>query len=279
MQVEQALAACEAAVREHDPDRFLSALFAPADKRPLLFTLYAFNHEIARIGESVREPMMGEIRLQWWREAVESARAGRPRDHEVVLALAHLFEKADVPGDLFEALIDARACDLPDEEFADIAALETYADATSGAVMRIAAQVLGSGEQHDSLTRAAGTAYGLTGLLRSLPFHAMRRKLYLPLDIVAREGLSSEFLFAGREREKVKAVMAAVAERARHHFDAARAFAKPGGAFASVLPAATVPAYLKQMAGPGFDPFVTRAELPLYRRQLSMLRANLRGHI
>jgi phytoene synthase len=279
MQVERALAACETTVREHDPDRFLSALFAPADKRARLFTLYAFNHELARIGESVREPMMGEIRLQWWREAVESACAGTPRDHEVVVALAHLFEATDVPGALFAALIDARTRDLPGEDFADIAALEDYADATSGALMRIAVRILGGGEAHGSLTRAAGTAYGLTGILRSLPFHAMRRKLYLPLDMVAHEGLSSEIVFAGRERERVKAVMAGVAGRAQLHFDAARAFAKPGGAFASVLPAATVPAYLGQMAGPGFDPFVTRAELPLYRRQLSMLRAKLRGHI
>ncbi len=279
MRIEEALAACEATVREHDPDRFLSALFAPVERRPLLFALYAFNHEIARIAESTREPMMGEIRRQWWREAVDGARARKPREHEVVLALADLFEKSDVPVELFEALIDARSLDANEETFADVAALEAYADATSGSVMRIAARILGAKDEHDALARAAGIAYGLTGLLRALPFHAMRRKLYLPLDMLAREELSSDVLFAGRGREKVKAVMAEVAKQARGHFDAARAFAKPGNALASVLPAATVPAYLKQMGKPGFDPFVTRAELPLYRRQLSMLRASLRGHI
>lgn len=277
--IENALAACEAMVREHDPDRYLSALFAPAERRPLLFALYAFNHEIARIAESVREPMMGEIRLQWWREAVEGACAGNPREHDVAIALAHLFKESDVPAELFEALIDARALDGEGETFADVAALEAYADASSGGVMRIAARILGTGEVHDPLARAAGIAYGLTGLLRALPFHAMRRKLYLPLDMVAREDLSSDALFAGRERDKVKVAMAGVAERARFHFEAARTLAKPGAAFAGVLPAATVPAYLKQMAKPDFDPFVTRAELPLYRRQWSMLRANLRGHI
>ena len=61
---------------------------------------------------------------------------------------------------------------------------------------------------------------------------------------------------------------------------AARAFAKPGGkALAAVLPAATGSAYLKAMAKPGFDPFVTPAELPLWRRQVSMLGASLRGRI
>ena len=62
-------------MRKHDPDRYFSALFAPADRRPFLFALYAFNHELAHVGESVREPMIGEIRLQWWRETLDGARA------------------------------------------------------------------------------------------------------------------------------------------------------------------------------------------------------------
>src|SRR5438045_2053941 len=72
-------AVCEATIRRADPDRYFSALFASAEKRPLLFGLYAFNHELTRIGEVVHEPMMGEIRLQWWRETVEEAFEGKPR--------------------------------------------------------------------------------------------------------------------------------------------------------------------------------------------------------
>src|SRR5438067_12028668 len=92
-----AFEACAATVRKHDPDRYFSALFAPAEKRPFLFALYAFNHEIARIGETVREPMMGEIRLQWWRETVGSARAGEPREHDVARALAAPVARIDRP--------------------------------------------------------------------------------------------------------------------------------------------------------------------------------------
>ena len=93
MRIEDAFAACEETVRRHDPDRYLSALFAPAERRPLLFALYAFNHELARVAERVREPMLGEIRLEWWREAVEGAFEGRPRDHAAVVALAELFSR------------------------------------------------------------------------------------------------------------------------------------------------------------------------------------------
>src|SRR5271156_3271915 len=73
-----------ALVRRHDRDRFQTALFAPAARREALFALYAFNYEIARVRESVREPMLGQIRLQWWREAIDAAYAGAAsRRHEV----------------------------------------------------------------------------------------------------------------------------------------------------------------------------------------------------
>src|SRR5713101_6422739 len=80
-----------ALVRRHDRDRYQTALFAPADRREALFALYAFNYEIARVREIVTQPMLGEIRLQWWREAVAAAYAGAPpRQHEVVAPLAAL---------------------------------------------------------------------------------------------------------------------------------------------------------------------------------------------
>ena len=71
--------------------------------------IYAFNHEVARVAETVRQPMMGEIRLEWWRETVNGARLGRPRDHDVARALAELFAARRLPAELFETIIDARA--------------------------------------------------------------------------------------------------------------------------------------------------------------------------
>src|SRR5579859_3032419 len=107
-----ALEACAVLVRRADPDRYFASLFAPAEARPYLFALYAFNHELARIGETVREPMMGQIRLQWWREAIEGARLGRPRRHDAVEALAELFRRHDVPAAPFDAMLAAREFDV-----------------------------------------------------------------------------------------------------------------------------------------------------------------------
>ncbi len=79
MDLQQAFAECAMTVRERDPDRYFSALFAPAGQRRFLFALYAFNRELAHVGETVREPMLGEIRLAWWRETLDGARRNAPR--------------------------------------------------------------------------------------------------------------------------------------------------------------------------------------------------------
>src|SRR5215207_11715913 len=82
-----AAAHCEALVRAADPDRYFAALFAPADKRPHLFALYAFSLEIARVREAVSDPMLGDIRLQWWRDALQGEARGDVRANPVAAAL------------------------------------------------------------------------------------------------------------------------------------------------------------------------------------------------
>jgi phytoene/squalene synthetase len=236
--------ACAAAVRKHDPDRYFSALFAPADKRPFLFALYAFNHELAHIGESVREPMIGEIRLQWWREALEGARKGKPRNHDVARALAATFAALTLPSDLFDAMIDARQFDLMSGTFGDDEKRDAYLDATSGNLMRLASRVLGGGDRHDDLAREAGIAYGLAGLLRNQVRRPARR-----------------FLEPDHEAPAI--------QDAKAHLIRAKRLPKPGKALAAFLPASLVPLYLHNPA----------KDIPIHRRQLRLLSASLRGRI
>src|SRR5262249_32105962 len=132
-----------ALVRTADPDRWLASLFAPAAKRPLLQALYAFNIEIARVADTVREPMLGDIRLEWWRETLAGARQGKPRNHPVAQALAGLFAAVALPEAPFEAMLTARSFDATSEAFADRAQLEVYCDATSGNLIRLAMRILG----------------------------------------------------------------------------------------------------------------------------------------
>jgi phytoene synthase len=275
---EDALAACEDTVRRFDPDRYFASLFAPASRRPLLFVLYAFNYEISRVGLQSREPMMGVIRLQWWRETVEQAREGRPRAHPVAVGLAALFAGCAPPQGTFETIIDAREFDVVPDSFADLDALEAYGEATSSNLMRIAAFVLTGEAGAEPFLKHAGVAYALSGLLRAIAAHAVRRKSYFPLDILSTEGATVETVFAGRISPSLRRVIRRLACCAREHVAAARKSAA-GTSFVAALPCALVPGYLKRVMREDFDPFNAAPDTPLFRRQLSLLRAATFGRL
>jgi phytoene/squalene synthetase len=251
-----------ASVRAADPDRYFTALFAPAAVRPHLFALYAFNHEVARIAETVREPMLGAIRLEWWRETVEGAAKGAPRNHDVARGLAALFAAHPLPPVLLEGIIAARAFDASAERFADFAALEDYLDATGGALMRCAITILGG---DPALARAPALAYGLAGLLRSLPFHNQRHKLYLPLDLLAALDIAPEDFFDAKADPRVASAVRQTALRARDHFLASRNGPRPREALPAILPAALVPVYLHRLS--------KMRDVSVHRRQMALLSA------
>lgn len=153
-------------VRRADPDRWLASRFiADADQRADVVALYAFNNELAHVAEAVREPLMGEIRLTWWREAVEELFAGRPpRGHPVIQALATAIRRRTLAQAPLEAMIEARFADFEPGGLADAAAVEAYVDGTAGALMALAVAALGGGEA--LAVRPAAQAWGLAGLAR-----------------------------------------------------------------------------------------------------------------
>ena len=136
---------CEDLVRTADKDRFLASLFAPAELRRHLFALYAFNVEIARVREVVRTPMAGEIRLQWWRGALQGEGYGEVRANPVADALIDTMASYRLPVDPLLALIEARSFDLYDDPMPSLDALYGYARKTSSNLIELAAIVLGGG--------------------------------------------------------------------------------------------------------------------------------------
>jgi len=189
-------------VRRHDRDRFLTALFAPAQARESLYALYAFNYEVAKTRESVRETMLGRIRLQWWREAVAAIYDGGPiGHHEVTGPLAEAVAAHGLTRAHFDALIDAREADLDDRPPPSLASLEAYAAATSGSLVLLALEALGvRGPDAEEAGRGIGIAYALAGLLRAVPFHAGARRLYLPADLIDAAGIDVERGIFSRNR-------------------------------------------------------------------------------
>src|ERR1700755_177415 len=90
---------CEAVVRAADKDRFLAALFAPAERRRHLFALYGFNGEVSRVRELAREALPGEIRLQWWRDVLGGDARGEVSANPVAAALLDTIKACDLSRD------------------------------------------------------------------------------------------------------------------------------------------------------------------------------------
>ncbi len=264
-------------VRRADHDRFLCALFAPADRHAALFAILAFNQEIARVRETVSEPMLGQIRLQWWREAIEGVYSGTPRRHEVIEPLAQAVRRHRLSRAYFDALIDARERDLDDAPPADMAALEAYAVATAAPLGSLMAETLGAGGSAQALDAAqrAAVAFALVGLMRAVPFHAARSRLYLPAERLAAHGLKPADVFAGRFSPALGTVIGEVLERAAVRWPPGHR--PPHAARAALLPATLAALYAKRLRRLGNDPYDSRLSIGPLRRQMTLMAASLRG--
>jgi phytoene synthase len=198
-------------------------LFAPAAARAHLWALYAFNVEIARVREIVSEPVIGQMRLQWWRDAIAEFGTGAVRSHPVAQGLAQALRARPVQPALIERLLVAREFDLAETPPADLAALEDYADGTSASLLLAALDILGVRDAASiDAARHIGVGWALAGLLRAVPFHARQRRLYLPLDLLTAAGIEPEAVFEGRAGHGLTDVAATIVVRARQHLQHAR---------------------------------------------------------
>lgn len=243
-------------VRRHDRDRFVTALTAPSARRESLFALYAFNHELATIGARVREPLLGEMRLQWWREAVARLAAGGDLAHPVARGLAAALAAHRLSVSHLERLIDARATDLNRGPLAERSVLFAYAEGTAAPLVALALEVLEvRGEAALAAARSAGTAWALTGILRAVPFHAAEGRIVLPADLLAEHDVDGDDLLAGRPGPRLAEIAELVAGLALTEIAAARRLAPdlPKQAAPALLVTALAEAYLARLRGARHD--------------------------
>lgn len=267
---------CGRDLQRLDPDRWLTTLFAPDASRPGLFALYAFNTEIARARESVSQPMIGQIRLQWWREAWDGIVAGTPRQHPVVQALHDHCRHLDQSTVM--ALIDARERDMEDAPFADLPALTAYARSTSAPLMKLAAQQLDA-QVDDAVIDAAGAAYALAGILRAAPHLLARQRVLLPLDLLAAQGLSPEAVYQTETGGTLRPIYARIASEAEALLQVARQGKVARAALPALLPATLGGLALKILRRNDHDPVAAEIAITPLKKQMALLWASLRGRL
>lgn len=267
---------CGALAREGERDRWLSALFAPEAARPHLHALAAFDHEIARIRAVVREPLAGEMRLAWWREALAGARDTEAAAHPIAAALIDTIVKFGLPLRAFDDLLHARTFDLYDDAMPTLDDLETYCRETVGGPFALAARVLGEGSDlgADEAGAAAGAALGLTQSLRAFAQASARGQVLLPRDLAERHGASVEDVRARRDGPGLRAALAELrALAARRLVEAERLVAAaPAIVAPAFIPLGAVRLDLRRLERAKNAPFAPFSPSPGWRRQWALWR-------
>lgn len=277
--MDDAFAYCEQRVRNEDRDRFLSTLFAPAAQRPLLYALYAFDLEIAGLPARLSEPLAGELRLQWWREALDGTRAEEARGHPVAHAVLQAMTRCSLPAAPLLGLLDARSSDLYGEPMASTAQFDAHALDTNGAILRVALRILGSsgGDAVETAVAPASLALAYTDALRRFPHEAARGRLSIPSEVLQRHGADTADALAEHPAALLAAALADMRTRARGHFESASAAIGrlPVGLRPAFLHVILVPRTLDQMERHSSHPF-RETQDAAWRRQWALWRASRR---
>ena len=263
-------------VRRHDWDRFICTLFAPEDRREDLFILLAFNLELARTREMVTEPLIGEMRLQWWRDSIDGIYDGSRRGvsgHYVLENLPGVIKSRNLSKSHFVELIEARLLDLSDQPPPDMEALKAYARGTSSALNLLQLEILGHGKALSREAEALGLAWAMTGLMRAVSVLGRQGRSPIPASILP----------AGRDYavidEDVRHAVKTICQAAGSHLEEAGGSGANGcTAFPSLfLLRPLCRSYLNKMARANYDPSALDRQQSRAKQQLALwLRARFR---
>lgn len=256
-------------VKKHDYDRWLTTLFASARSRPAIYALLAFNVEISRVRETVSEVLLGDIRLQWWRDAVTGLQSGKTLEHPVVSALGEIIPHHSIDPDILLQIIDARARDLDPCPFKTTSDLLEYADGTGGLLNSLifAAQELTSSEG-ELAARKAGAAYALCGIIRAIPYHTTQDLLLIPHDVLGGRGLDPVTVFVSENREAFHLAVKDMSLLAEKEQQMARDLikARPSTEKSAYKISALTSLYLSRLRSGNYDPAFSNINVGVLRK-------------
>ena len=260
---------CGQIARANERDLWLAALFTPERLRPHLHALAAFAHETGGIAARVREPVAGELRLAWWREALAGARPAEAAGAPIAAALIDTVTKFALPVSAFEGLLQALTFDVYDDAMESLEALEAYGIATAGALTALRAQVLAEGREPGAQSASDAAGVGLALARAVLDFAAGRRRpLLAPRALLERCGVSlADARVGGGDGVRAALTELADAAEARFNETEARLAALPVALAPAFAPLATARLDLKRWRRARAAPFAPAAR---WRRQWAL---------
>lgn len=211
-------------LRTLDRDRYLSTLVLPEAARDGVTAILAFSADVAAIRQRISTPAAGEIRLQWWNDALSGQEHGDIRQNPLADALLETLERYGLPAGTLLRLLGARRFDLYDDPMPDLQSFEGYAGETASTLLQLSAMILNGAEPVEPGDAAGhlGVAQAMVGHLRAFGLLASQGRIMLPWSIFEANGVREGEVFSGTDSEGLQAALSQIAELAQDHLDKAR---------------------------------------------------------
>jgi phytoene synthase len=268
-------------LRDKDRERYFASLVLPAAVQPAVRALYAFNADVASVRERVSEPAPGEIRLQWWTDALKGAGHGDVRQNPLADALLDAIKQFDLPTVPLLRLITARRFDLYHDPMPDVPTFEGYAGETVSVLYQLTAMMLNDGQMVETGDAAGhhGVAQALVGHLRAFGYNAAGGRIFLPLSIFTANGVGEEEIFAGRISEGLLSAHRQLTDLARDHLQkAGKAIGElPRPLRSAFAPVTLLQSQLKRVEAGAEHAFATPADLADWQKLAMLAWWNWRG--
>ncbi|RPI47192.1 MAG: squalene synthase HpnD [Betaproteobacteria bacterium] len=197
---------------------YYSFLFLPEEKRRAIIALYAFCREVDDVVDETSEPEVARAKLAWWRSEIAAVFQGTPQ-HPVARALTQVVGPFGLQKELLDEIIDGMQMDLDRNRYPDFATLALYCHRVAGVVGLLSAKIFGyTSEATLDYAHDLGVAFQLTNIARDVGEDARRDRIYLPLDDIARYGLTPADILRGRESEAMRNLLRFQVARARSFY-------------------------------------------------------------
>ncbi|KAK0172546.1 hypothetical protein PV328_005852 [Microctonus aethiopoides] len=257
---------CMESVRKYDYENYLCTLLLPKNLRAAAFAIRAFNVEIAVIQDQTSEIAISGMRYNFWNDTLKKIYNNTPPEAPVPLELTRVLRNHKLSKHYFQRLLDARWKKWQTVSFNDISAIEQYSEDTVSPVNYLLLQTRGIQNVHiDHVASHLGKAQGIVTTIRSVPYHARRRTMILPKNLLIDHGVSSESVFRGESSKELCDVIFALASRANQHLKKARSLKNnfKENVADIFLPAVNVDRYLTKLQRVDFNIYSPK----LHRRE------------
>ncbi len=267
--------------RKFDRDRFLCSLFAPASSLEDIHTILAFNIEISKSREMVSDGLLGEMRLQWWRDIVSSICLQDTvfdTDHYLVSGLQSIIQKYKLKCGLFTDLINARSRDMIDDAPKNEAELTSYSYGTTAVLNRILIEIMCQSNESLSknlikISNHAGIAWSITGIIRASSVLSKYKRIYIPVSLMEKNNFTIYEFQSQKVTQGIKAAIGQLVSLARNEINQARKvpidFDKRTY-LPVLLQLSLADMYLSRIKSFNFDPFEPKIEKGRLIRQLKL---------